>query len=95
MKIFRIILDKMYSVKFINKFFKPILNALDELGLRNEYEIKRTTSLTDAEITVEELMEYEYVIWVGNPSITPITSSHINYNEFKEIRRFIESSTKK
>ncbi len=30
MKIFRIILDKMYSVKFINKFFKPILNALDE-----------------------------------------------------------------
>ncbi len=71
-----------------------ILNALDELGLKNEYEIKRTTSLTETEITAEEMMAYEYVIWVGNPSITPISNSHINYNEFKEIKKFLESSTK-
>ncbi len=71
-----------------------ILNALDELGLMNEYEIKRTTSLTEAEITVGEMMAYEYVIWVGNPSITPISNSHINYNEFKEIKKFLDSSTK-
>jgi RnfABCDGE-type electron transport complex D subunit len=30
MKIFRFLLDKMYSVKFLNKNFKPVLNALDE-----------------------------------------------------------------
>ena len=70
-----------------------VLDALDELGLMGEYEIKSTTSLTDVEITAEEMMKYKYVIWVGNPAITPISNSHINYNEFKEIKQYLESSS--
>ncbi|MHA2245791.1 MAG: immune inhibitor A domain-containing protein [Candidatus Hodarchaeales archaeon] len=72
-----------------------VLNALDELGLMGEYEIKHTTSLTDVEITAEKMMEYQYVVWIGNPAITPIRNSHINYNEFKEIKKYLESSSLK
>ncbi len=71
----------------------PVLDALDELGYFGQYEIKQTTSLTNVEITAEKMMEYEYIIWVGNPSITPISNSHINYNEFKEIKQYLESSS--
>ncbi|MFW9905212.1 MAG: hypothetical protein ACFFFH_12810 [Candidatus Thorarchaeota archaeon] len=69
-----------------------ILSALDELGYFGKYEIKRTTSMTEAEITAEEMRNYEAIIWVGNPSITPISNSHINYNEFQELKQYLESS---
>ncbi|MFX0205832.1 MAG: hypothetical protein ACFFDT_07570 [Candidatus Hodarchaeota archaeon] len=69
-----------------------ILSALDELGYLGQYEIRQTTSLTEAEISVEEMMDYKVIIWIGNPSITPISNSHINYNEFKEIKKYLESS---
>ncbi|MFX1505310.1 MAG: hypothetical protein ACFFDC_04255, partial [Promethearchaeota archaeon] len=71
---------------------KNVLSALDELGYIGKYEIKQTTSITKAEITAEEMMDYETIIWVGNPSITPISNSHINYNEFKELKQYLESS---
>ncbi|MFX1285552.1 MAG: hypothetical protein ACFFB5_18075 [Promethearchaeota archaeon] len=70
-----------------------ILSALDKLGYSGQYEILQTSSLTDAEISAEEMRDYEYVIWVGNPAITPISNSHINYNEFQEIKQYLESST--
>ncbi len=70
-----------------------VLSALDELDYLGQYEILQTSSLTDAEITAEEMRDYEYVIWIGNPAITPISNSHINYNEFKEIKQYLESST--
>ncbi len=70
-----------------------VLSALDELGYFGQYEILQTSSLTDAEITAEEMRGYEYVIWVGNPAITPISNSHINYNEFIEIKEYLESSS--
>ena len=69
-----------------------ILSALDELGYFGKYEIKRTTSMTEAEITAEEMWNYETIIWVGNPSIIPISNSHINYNEFLELKQYLESS---
>lgn len=70
-----------------------VLSALDALGYAGQYEILKTSSLTDAEITAEEMMNYKYIIWVGNPSIVPISNSHINYNEFKEIKKYFEISS--
>lgn len=70
-----------------------VISALNKLGYFKKYAVIQTTSFTEAEITAEEMMDYETVIWVGNPSITPISNSHINYNEFKEIKRYLESST--
>jgi M6 family metalloprotease-like protein len=70
-----------------------ILNALDDLGLMGDYEIRQTTSFTEAEITSEELSTYEYVLWIGNPDISPLANSHINYNEFMEIRDFLTNSS--
>lgn len=70
-----------------------VLSALDEMGYFGQYEVVRTTSLTESEITAEAMMDYESIIWVGNPSITPIINSHINHNEFKEIKRYLDSST--
>ncbi len=72
-----------------------VISALDELDYFGQYEIMQTTSLTEAEITAEEMSDYETVIWIGNPSITPVSNSHINYNEFKEIKRYLESITQK
>ncbi len=70
-----------------------VLAALDEIGLLGEYEIKKTTSFTEAEISSEEMSRYECVFWIGNPAISPLSNSHINYNEFKEIKRYLENST--
>ncbi len=70
-----------------------VLTALDELGLRGEYEVKQTSSFDNAEITAEEMMNYEKVIWVGNPEISPLANSHINYEEFLEIKQYIETSS--
>lgn len=70
-----------------------VLSALDELGYFGQYEIMKTTNFTEAEITAEDMMDYETVIWVGNPSITPVSNSHINYNEFKEIKKYLDFST--
>lgn len=70
-----------------------VLSALDDLGYFGQYDILSTSSLSEAEITAEELRRYKYVIWVGNPEITPISNSHINSNEFKEIKKYLESST--
>ncbi|MHA2227245.1 MAG: immune inhibitor A domain-containing protein [Candidatus Hodarchaeales archaeon] len=66
-----------------------LLSALDELNFQGKYEVKRTASLSEAEITAEELMKYEYVIWIGNPDIIPLSNSHINYNEFLELKKFL------
>ena len=74
---------------------KDVLSTLDELGYFGQYEIMQTTSITEAEITVEEMLNYETIIWVGNPSITPISNSHINYNEFRELKQYLESSEDK
>lgn len=71
----------------------PVLNALEELGLK-DFEIKRTSSLNEAEITTEEMTKYDSIIWIGNPEIVPISNSHINYYEFIEIRDYLEMSTK-
>ncbi|UCE13980.1 MAG: hypothetical protein JSV04_02090 [Candidatus Heimdallarchaeota archaeon] len=71
----------------------PVLDALDELGYNAEYEIKRTSSLIETEITKEEMMEYESIIWIGNPAITPLSNSHINYNEFIEIKRYLQDDS--
>ncbi len=48
MKIFRTILDKMYSVKFINKYFKPILNALDEAMFGTDKTTAGTPHISDS-----------------------------------------------
>ncbi|MFX1517854.1 MAG: immune inhibitor A domain-containing protein [Promethearchaeota archaeon] len=72
-----------------------VLSALDDLGYFGKYEIRQTTSITEAEITTEEMLNYETIIWVGNPSITPISNSHINYNEFRELKQYLESSDEK
>jgi len=74
---------------------KDVLSALDELGYFGQYEIRQTTSITETEITTEEMLNYETIIWVGNPSITPISNSHINYNEFRELKQYLESSDEK
>jgi hypothetical protein len=68
-----------------------VLMALDELGLRGDYEVKQTSSFDTAEITAEEMMKYEKVIWVGNPEISPLANSHINYQEFLEIKKYLET----
>lgn len=73
---------------------ESILNALDNLGLASNYDIKQTTSFTEAEITSEEMSRYEFVLWIGNPDITPLSNSHINYNEFKEIKKYLANSTR-
>ncbi len=65
-----------------------VLEALDSLGFTEEYEIMRTSSFTEAEITAEELAKYTSILWIGNPEISPLSNSHINYNEFKEIKRY-------
>lgn len=70
-----------------------VLTALDELGLLGKYELKQTTSFTEAEVSSEEMSRYECVLWIGNPAISPLSNSHINYNEFKEIKRYLENST--
>ncbi|MFX0086315.1 MAG: hypothetical protein ACFFAU_11585 [Candidatus Hodarchaeota archaeon] len=72
---------------------ESVLKALDEIGLRGNYEIKQTTSLTEAEVTSQEMNKYEYVFWIGNPNISPLANSHINYNEFREIRDFLTNSS--
>ncbi len=69
-----------------------ILSALDELGLRNEYEIKKTSSFIDAEVFATEMRNYKYIIWAGNPEITPLSNSHINYNEFLQIKSYLLNS---
>jgi M6 family metalloprotease-like protein len=66
-----------------------VLTTLDNLGLTQEYEVIRTSSFTQAEISAEELALYEKIIWVGNPEISPLSNSHINYEEFKQIRRYL------
>ncbi|MFX0126100.1 MAG: immune inhibitor A domain-containing protein [Candidatus Hodarchaeota archaeon] len=68
-----------------------VLMALDELGLIGDCEIKQTSSFDTAEITAEEMMKYEKVIWVGNPEISPLANSHINYQEFLEIKQYLET----
>ena len=72
---------------------EPILEALDSLGYDGEYEIIQTTSFSEAEITAESMFEYDYVFWIGNPSITPLSNSHINTAEFNEIRRYVHQAT--
>jgi len=67
-----------------------ILTALDDLGLTHEYEVIRTSSFTKAEISAEELAEYNKIIWVGNPEISPLSNSHINYEEFKQIEKYLK-----
>ena len=68
-----------------------VLEALDSLGLTEEYEIMRTSSFSEAEVTAEELAQYISIIWIGNPAISPISNSHINYNEFKEIKEYFNT----
>jgi M6 family metalloprotease-like protein len=72
---------------------QSVLTALDKLGLLGNYEIIQTTSFTEAEISSEEMSKYEYVFWIGNPAISPLANSHINYNEFKEIKKYLDNST--
>ncbi|MHA2305479.1 MAG: Ig-like domain-containing protein, partial [Candidatus Hodarchaeales archaeon] len=72
---------------------QSVLAALDELELLGDYEIIQTTSFTEAEILSEEMSRYEYVFWIGNPAISPLANSHINYNEFKEIKKYLDNST--
>jgi len=67
-----------------------VLTALDNLGLTHEYEVMRTSSFTQSEISAEELALYDKIIWVGNPEISPISNSHINYEEFKQIKKYLE-----
>ncbi|MHA2346206.1 MAG: immune inhibitor A domain-containing protein [Candidatus Hodarchaeales archaeon] len=71
---------------------KSVLQALDTLGLTKEYEVKRTSSLLETDVTAEELEKYNIILWIGNPAIAPISNSHINYNEFKEIRDYLNSN---
>ncbi len=68
-----------------------VLEALDSLDLIDKSEIMRTSSFTEAEITAEELTQYNSIIWVGNPEISPLSNSHINYNEFREIKRYFNT----
>ncbi|MHA1993888.1 MAG: immune inhibitor A domain-containing protein [Candidatus Hodarchaeales archaeon] len=68
-----------------------VLEALDSLGFTEDYEIMRTSSFTEAEVTAEELSHYDAVLWIGNPEISPISNSHINYNEFKEIEEYFNT----
>ena len=67
-----------------------ILTVLDSLGLTREYEIIRTSSFTQAEVFADELALYDNIIWVGNPAISPLSNSHINYEEFKEIKEYLD-----
>ena len=66
-----------------------VLTALDNVGLTHQYEVIRTSSFTQAEISAEELALYDNIIWVGNPAISPLSNSHINYEEFKEIKKYL------
>jgi hypothetical protein len=66
-----------------------VLTALDNVGLTHQYEVIRTFSFTQAEISAEELALYDSIIWVGNPAISPLSNSHINYEEFKEIKKYL------
>ncbi|MHA1933223.1 MAG: hypothetical protein ACW96X_11815, partial [Promethearchaeota archaeon] len=67
-----------------------VLTTLDNLGLTHEYEVIRTSSFTQAEVSAEELAIYDSIIWVGNPAISPLSNSHINYEEYKEIKKFLD-----
>ncbi|MHA1206250.1 MAG: immune inhibitor A domain-containing protein [Candidatus Hodarchaeales archaeon] len=67
-----------------------VLAALDDLGLTHEYEVIRTSSFTEAEISAEELALYDKILWIGNPEISPLSNSHINYAEFKQIEKYLK-----
>ncbi len=67
-----------------------VLAVLDDLGLTHEYEVIRTSSFTQAEISAEELALYDKIIWVGNPEIAPLSNSHINYEEFQQIMKYLK-----
>jgi len=69
-----------------------ILKVLDNLGLTSNYEVFRTSSFTQAEISPYELRKYDLTIWVGNPAITPLSNSHINFDEFLVIKNYLLDS---
>ncbi len=72
---------------------EPVLNALDQLGYNGDYEIIETTSFSEAEVSAEELSKYDIIFWIGNPSISPLSNSHINTAEFNEIRKYTLQAT--
>ncbi|WP_455142292.1 immune inhibitor A domain-containing protein [Candidatus Hodarchaeum mangrovi] len=69
-----------------------VLSTLDLLGLTGDYEVFQTSSFINAEITAEELWKYNLILWVGNPAISPLSNSHINYNEFLVIKEYLTNS---
>jgi len=69
-----------------------VLSALDLLDLTGDYEVFQTSSFTNSEITAEELRKYNLILWIGNPAISPLSNSHINYNEFLVIKEYLTNS---
>ncbi|MFW9855668.1 MAG: immune inhibitor A domain-containing protein [Candidatus Thorarchaeota archaeon] len=73
----------------------PVLEALDSLGLRGEYEVIQSSSLSGSAVSSNSLKDYKAILWIGNPAITPLSGSHINYLEFKEIKEYLTQSESK